>query len=55
MNWQLWVVVGMMTTSALITVSKIGQERKPTTPGEGVAVVIMATIFNLLVVWGAYA
>lgn len=51
MTWFGWLVIALQVFSALVTIAKIDQPRRPTTPADAVAVVIIAALF----IWGYVA
>lgn len=50
-TWPAWIVIVILTLSALATISQVGKDRKPLTGGMAVAVVITNVILVGLIVW----
>lgn len=53
MNWQLWIVVALQASAALLTVGNVGKDRKPIDSTTAVVSVIVSSIIVGLIVWGA--
>lgn len=50
MSWKQWILVLVQALSALITVSMVGQERKPTNPATASVAVLLSGLLIWLIV-----
>ena len=51
MNWQAWVVVAVHASAVLVTISTVGKQRPPITPGvAAISTAVQAALIGL-VVW----
>ena len=47
MDWQKWVLLGILALNTLVAIATVGKPRRPTTPGVAVAVLVL----NSLLAW----
>jgi len=50
MEWQQWVLIGMIAFSVLANIAKIGKPVKPNTPGIAIGIVIFSALEAWLIV-----
>lgn len=51
MSWQLWIVVGWLTLSAIVTIATVGKPKQPTTGGVAAFSTVIMAVLIWLIIW----